>query len=135
MLKTHAKDMLSVKMDETFSGTLDALLKWSGRKREEIAWEAGYDPKTIWRYKSDENITEKIKTETLFRLCIGMQLPIFLSMRLFEAAHKGLRSTDRDIMFLHLLMQCPGIDFDECNEQLLAVGLKPMVRETREKKK
>lgn len=135
VLKAHNKDMLSVKMDGTFSGTLDALLNWSGRKREEIAWDAGYDTKTIWRYKSDENITEEIKTETIFRLCIGMQLPIFLSMRLFDAAHKGLRSTERDIMFLHLLMQCPGIDFDECNKQLLAVGLKPMVRETREKKK
>lgn len=135
VLKAHIADIRSVKTDDTFSGTLDALINWSNKTVEDIAWDSGIDERTIRRYRSKEDATENITTEKIFRLCIGMQLPIFFSKKLFEAAQKGLRTTDRDIMFLFLLQQFPGITLDECNELLESMGLKPVKREERKKKK
>jgi len=130
-IKQYNQDLLAVirTLPQSFSGALDALIKWSEMTEEELAWESGLSEKTIQRLRNQE--PDSVTIETVVQLCIGMQLPPQLSSILMRCSGNNFMMTEQHIMYQFLLGSCYTSTLDECNEMLESQNLKPLGRKNR----
>lgn len=128
MLKDYNQDILSVarKLPNSFSGSLDALIEWSGMTEEKLAEASYLSEKTIQRLRNDE--PDNVTLETVVQLCIGMKLPPPLSRSLLRAARKDFMPTEHHLVYQFLLDVCYTRSMEACNQELIAQGFKPLGR-------
>lgn len=126
MIKDYNGDLLLIakKLPMNFSGSLDALIRWSEMTEEELAEAADMSEKTIQRLRNTE--PDNVTIETVMQLCIGMKLPPVLSTCLMRASGKSFMMTEQHIMYQFLLNSCYHMSIFDCNEMLTAQGLKPL---------
>lgn len=126
MIKEYNDSMLSIMktLPISFSGTLDALIKWTGMKEEELAEASDLSEKTIWRLRNSE--PHNVSIETVIQLCIGMKLPPPLSSCLLKASGNTFTITAQHMMYQFLLGACYAKSIYECNYHLIAQGFKPL---------
>lgn len=133
MIKKYNKDLLDVarSLPMSFSGTVDALIKWSEMTEEDLAWESQLSEKTIQRLRNDE--PNNVTIETIVQLCIGMKLPPVLSSYLVKSSGNSFMMTEQHMMYQFLLNCCYTKSLDECNEMLVAQNLKMLGKKNRSK--
>lgn len=131
MIKQYNTELLNVArmLPATFSGTLNALIDWSGMTEEKLAEAASISEKTIQRLRNEE--PDNVTIETVVQLSIGMQLPPVLSNCLLKASGKSFMMTEQHIMYQFLLNACYTKSIYECNEMLEAQKLKQLGRQNR----
>lgn len=131
MIKKYNKDLLDVAkgLPMSFSGTVDALIKWSEMTVEDLAWESQLSEKTIQRLRNSE--PDNVTIETIMQLCIGMKLPPILSSYLVKGSGNSFMMTDQHIMYQFILSSCYTKSLDECNEMLEEQNLKMLGRMNR----
>lgn len=128
MLKDYNLDILSVakNLPNSFSGALDALIKWTGMTEEKLAEASYLSVKTVQRLRNDE--PDNVTLETVMQLCLGMKLPPPLSRSLLRAARKDFMPTEHHLVYQFLLDACYTRSLDACNQELIAQGFKPLGR-------
>lgn len=131
MIKQYNTELLNVArmLPVTFSGTLNALIDWSGMTEEELAGASSISEKTIQRLRNAE--PDNVTIETVVQLSIGMQLPPVLSTCLLKASGKSFMMTEQHIMYQFLLNTCYTKSIHECNDMLEAQNLKQLGRQNR----
>lgn len=131
MIKQYNTELLNVArmLPATFSGTLNALINWSGMTEEALAEAASISEKTIQRLRNAE--PDNVTIETVVQLSIGMQLPPVLSTCLLKASGKSFMMTEQHIMYQFLLNTCYIKSIHECNDMLEAQNLKQLGRQNR----
>ena len=103
-----------------------ALIEWSDMKVDEIAYESWVSDRTIRNLKSDEESSPgKV---TLIQLCIGMSLPMEVSWKLLTAFGFGAAYTEKEMIYMQLLMFAYKYTIEECNAILTGVGYPPLAR-------
>lgn len=132
-IKKYNADILKIakSLPATFSGTLNKLIEWSEMTEEELAEAAEISEKTIQRLRNDE--PDNVTLETVVQLIIGLSLPPALSDCLLRASRKDFMMTEQHMMYRMLVLTCYPKTIYECNERLLAQGLKPLGRQNRAK--
>ena len=63
----------------------------------------------------------------VIQLCIGMDLPFEVSMKLIERAGYRPRNTLRDMAIMQLLILSYKYSIEDCNKILMVQGLAPLV--------
>lgn len=132
-IKKYNAEILNVakNLPATFSGTLNRLIEWSEMTEEELAEAAGISEKTIQRLRNDE--PDNVTLETVVQFIIGLSLPPALSDCLLRASGKSFMMTEQHMMYRMLVMTCYPKTIYQCNDMLLAQGLKPLGRQNRTK--
>jgi len=108
----------------TFNKSLVFLMRWRKITVEQLAEKALLNPKTIQRMRTDQNY--QCELETVIALCVGLQLPPYISTPFIERAGLKIKMGERDLTYAHLLAthyKCPIFEF---NEYLEAVGYPPL---------
>lgn len=131
-LKAYNADIMSVlaKLPMSFSGSLDALIKWAGMKEEDLAEASALSEKTIQRLRNDE--PNAVTLETVIQLCIGLKLPPQLSGRLVTASGNAFLPTEKHLLYQFLLNACYTYSIDACNDILTGQDFPPLGRQKKE---
>ena len=112
-------------MPEDFGESLTQVVKWTNKTREQIANDCWMSEKTIYRLCN--NVTENPGIGVIVQLCIGMNLPFEVSMKLIERAGYRPRNTLRDMTIMQMLILSYKYSIEDCNKLLIAQGLEPLV--------
>ena len=112
-------------MPEDFGESLTQVVKWTHKTREQIANDCWISEKTIYRLCN--NVTENPGIGVIVQLCIGMNLPFEVSMKLIERAGYRPRNTLRDMAIMQMLILSYKYSIEDCNKILMAQGLEPLV--------
>ena len=112
-------------MPEDFGESLTQVVKWTHKTREQIANDCWISEKTIYRLCN--NVTENPGIGVIVQLCIGMNLPFEVSMKLIERAGYRPRNTLRDMTIMQMLILSYKYSIEDCNKLLIAQGLEPLV--------
>lgn len=120
--KSAAKMMES--LPATFHQALVALMKWRGMTNEQLAEKALISSKTIQRMRNDPD--HKNDLETVIAVCIGLQLPPYISDPFIEKAGLKLKVGEKGITYAHLLTTLYQNPIHEFNEYLEVAGYPPL---------
>lgn len=112
-------------MPEDFGESLTQVVEWTHKTRDEIANDSWVSEKTIYRLCN--HVTENPGVSVVVQLCIGMNLPFEVSMKLIERAGYRPRNTLRDMTIVQLLILSYKYSIEDCNKILIAQGLEPLV--------
>jgi hypothetical protein len=110
----------------TFGGALTKLKEWRGMTVERLAEKSLLSPKTIQRMRT--NINYKFEMGTVIAICIGLNLPCYISTALVERAGLAFKPTDEHVAYQHLLTAYCNGTIHECNEALALAGFPPIGR-------
>ena len=99
-------------------------MKWREMTAEQLAEKSLLTPKTIQRMRTNQNY--KWEMETVVALCVGLQLPPYISVPLIEKAGLKIKADEKDITYAHLLATHYKSPIFEFNEYLEAVGYPPL---------
>ena len=108
----------------TFNKSLVFLMKWRKMTVEGLAEKSLLTPKTIQRIRTDQNY--KCEIETVIALCVGLQLPPYISTPFIERAGLKIKMGEKDLTYAHLLATHYKSPIYEFNEYLEAVGYSPL---------
>jgi hypothetical protein len=111
----------------TFAGSLEMLMKWRRLTVEQLAENALTSPKTIQRMRNDPGHNWELST--IIAVCIGLQLPPYISFDLVTKAGLAFKATEEHITYKHLLTVYCQSTIIECNEFLEEAGYAPIGRE------
>lgn len=131
MFKAKKAELLKVaqSLPQSFSGTLDTLIKWRGVKEADLALDANLSVKTIQRLRNNDP-PQEVSLETAIQLCIGLHLPPILSGYLLRAAGKAFMTTNLHMAYQLLLSSCYEYTIEGCNILLTSQGFPPLGRKT-----
>ncbi|MDR1438734.1 MAG: hypothetical protein LBJ10_01585 [Clostridiales bacterium] len=108
------------KLPATFGGALIALMGWREMTVEQLAEKSLVSPKTIQRMRT--NIHHKFELRTVIAVCIGLNLPCYVSTALVERAGLAFKPTDEHVAYQHLLTEYCNRTTHDCNEALQGKG-------------
>jgi DNA-binding Xre family transcriptional regulator len=112
------------KLPGSFGQSLILLMKWRKMSNELLAEKALLSSKTIQRMRNDAEHTWDI--ETLVAVCIGLQLPPYISTPLIEKAGLAIKVGEKGITYAHLLSTYYRRTIHEVNEYLHLAGYPPI---------
>ena len=108
----------------TFHQSLIELMKWRGITNEQLAEKSLLNPKTIQRMRTDPD--QRSDLETIIAICIGLQLPPYISNSLIGKAGLKLRVGKKGVIYAHLLTVLYQSPIDDFNEYLEVAGYPPL---------
>lgn len=111
-------------LPEGFPKALRRVIEWTDMTQEEFAYHAGMSVKTLSRLISGE--TQNPTPQMIMRICIGLSLPVELSIRLMKRSGNELRTSRQDLAYMQLLFFSGYYDIEQCNEILSCQGLKTL---------
>ena len=112
-------------LPNSFSGTLDQLIKWRKATTEKLAEDSLLSPKTIQRMRNDEGQDSKLRT--IIAICIGLKLQPELSYDLISKSGYSLKTTvELHLTYSFLLRECYFYSIETCNEILVRLNYKPL---------
>jgi hypothetical protein len=112
------------KLPGSFCDSLKMLMEWRGITVERIAEKSLLSPKTIQRMRKDRDHIWKI--ETIAAVCVGLQLPSYISATLIEKAGLTTKVGEKGITLAHLLATHYKKSIYEINEYLEIAGYPPL---------
>lgn len=118
---------LVMSLPSSFSGTVNALIKWSELTIEKISERSLLSERTLYRMKSDEEL--KISLEAILQLSIGLQLPPELSSILIAHSTNQLGNSALHFLYRFLLNSRYMTTIYEWNELLEAQNFKRLGKE------
>ena len=118
----EVKDAAAIlaKLPAAFHTSLVVLMDWRGITVEQLAEKSLVEPKTIQRMRNTPDYNCKL--ETLIALCIGLQLPPYISTPLLGKAGHTIRLGEQGITYAHLLTNSYKSSIHEVNEHLEIAG-------------
>jgi len=119
----EAADILG-KLPNSFGSSLIMLMRWRRITVEKLAEKSLLSPKTIQRMRNNHN--QQWDIEFIVAVCVGLQLPPYISMPLIEKAGLRIRANSKDILYAYLLATHYQSPIFEFNEYLEAVGYPPL---------
>lgn len=130
--KARSEDLTKLlkNLPNNFAGAMNAIIDWSDMTTEKIAEASDVNPRTIQRYRHDDNQSPSL--ETIIQLCIGMRLPPEVSTALIEKSGCRLTTSERDLAYKFILQICGSNNLTDCNRYLEALNLAPLGRTARE---
>ena len=128
MLAEYGEVKAAVKIMEqlpaTFHQSLIALMKWRGVTNEQLAEKSLLSPKTIQRMRTNPDY--KCDIRTLVAVCIGLQLPSYVSTDLIEKAGIKIKIGVENMTYAHILSTYSKSTIFEANEYLEVAGYPPL---------
>lgn len=123
---SDVKDAAAImeRLPGSFSKSFIMLMEWRKVTVEQLAEKSLLSPKTIQRMRSIPD--RKWNIEVVIAVCVGLQLPPYISFTLIEKAGLKIRSEAKDFIYAHLLTTCYQSSISVFNEYLEAVGLPPL---------
>lgn len=112
-------------MPDDFCESLVQVVNWTQRTKEQIAADSWISERTIYRLCSHQ--FDNPSVNLVIQLCIGMDLPFEVSIKLIERAGYKPRNTLRDMSLMQLLILSYKYSIEDCNRILRAQGLAPLV--------
>lgn len=100
-------------LPEAFPLALRSVVAWTELTHEEFAFQAGITPKTLGRLLSGE--TKRPTPQVVMRICIGLCLPVELSLRLMNRSGNELRTSGEDLAYMKLLFFSGYYTIEQCN--------------------
>jgi hypothetical protein len=116
------------KLPATFGGALIALMGWREMTVEQLAEKSLVSAKTIQRMRTNANY--RFELGTVIAVCIGLNLPCYVSTALVERAGLAFKPTDEHVAYQHLLSEYCDRTVQDCNEALTLAGFSPIGRES-----
>jgi len=110
-------------LTDSFGDSLKKLMTWRGVTVEALAERALVNTRMIERMRADENRTWDILKVSA--LCIGLQLPPYMSLPLIKKAGLAFRAGEEQYTYQHILTTRYTSNIRECNELLAEAGFKP----------
>jgi len=114
------KSKLISDLPASFSKSLIMLMDWQGLSNEELADKSKVSVKTIQRMRN--NPSRNWSLELVVSVCIGLQLPPYISYPLIGKAGINLTDSEKDIVFSHVVSTQFSSSINEVNEYLKAAG-------------
>ncbi len=111
-------------LPESFPLALKVVIEWTDLSYEKFALQAGMQKRTLGRLLSGD--IEHPSAQIVMRICIGLSLPVELSLRLMERSGNELRSTRQDMAYLKLLFFAGYYTISQCNTLLEYQGFKTL---------
>ena len=112
------------KLPESFPKALKNVIEWTDLSYEKFAFQAGMPKRTLGRLLSGD--IEHPSAQIVMRICIGLSLPVELSLRLMERSGNELRSTRQDMAYMKLLFFSGYYTISQCNTFLEYQGFKTL---------
>jgi hypothetical protein len=122
-VKEAAKIMKQLTDD--FGESLKLLMKWRGMTNESLAEKALVSSKTIQRYRNIKD-DQACKLDIVVAVCLGLQLPPYISYPLIEKAGHKLKVGEKGVTYAHLLATHYRCTIYEFNEYLESAGYPPL---------
>jgi len=107
-----------------FNESLIILMKWKKMTVERLAEKSLLSIRTINRMRAEP--TRDWDVEHIIAVCVGLQLPPYISTPLLVKAGHIIRTSEKDITYAHLLATHYMSPIYEFNEYLEAVGYPPL---------
>ena len=111
-------------LPESFPRALKVVIEWTALSYEKFAAQAGMQKRTLGRLLSGD--IEHPSAQIVMRICIGLSLPVELSLRLMERSGNELRSTRQDMAYMKLLFFSGYYTITQCNTLLEYQGFKTL---------
>lgn len=111
-------------LPESFPKALRSVIKWTGLTQESVAEQAAMTHRTLARLLSGE--TEKPSPQIVMKICIGLKLPVELSIKLMERSGNSFHSSQQDVAYLQLLFFSGYYSIAQCNRILEFQQIKPL---------
>ena len=108
----------------SFGKSLILLMKWRKMTVEKLAEKSLLSVSTVQRMRNDRNRLWEM--ELIIAVCVGLQLPPYISTPLLEKAGYRTKTDERSITYAHLLATHFMSPIYEFNEYLEAVGYPPL---------
>lgn len=112
----HSIGIILQNMPNTFSTALVYLMDEQHYTIEELSEYSGISTSTIKRLRTIE--PSSLNKDTVIRLCVGMKLDPLISGEFIRRSPNRLLFSERDILYKELLMLCPIMSAEECEETL-----------------
>ncbi len=111
-------------LPESFPKALKKIIAWTELNQDTIAEKTKMDRRTLQRLMSGD--IQSPSTIIVMRICIGLAIPIEISLKLLERSGNVLRSTQQDMAYMQLLFFSGYYTIEQCNRLLLLQGVKPL---------
>ena len=111
-------------LPESFPKALKVVIEWTDLSYEKFAIQAGMPKRTLGRLLSGD--IAHPSAQIVMRICIGLRLPVELSLRLMERSGNELRSTRQDMAYMKLLFFSGYYTITQCNTILEYQGFKTL---------
>ncbi|MDO4540023.1 MAG: hypothetical protein Q4B48_02810 [Syntrophomonadaceae bacterium] len=109
-----------------FGDTLTAHMERLRITNEALTDRCLISPENISRYRNDR---KKASLPTVIALCVGLRLPPPLGSDMVAKAGFKLTGGEEDVAYRLILNMMTNNSIYECNETLVAIGMRPLVRE------
>lgn len=119
---------LATSLPGSFSGTVEALIKWSELTLAKVEEQSLISERTLYRMRTDENYN--VSLELIIQLCIGLHLPPEISGILISRSSKRLGNMELHFLYRFLLNCCYTSTIFECNDILTAQGFSRLGKES-----
>jgi len=111
-------------LPRTFNKSLVFLMKWRKMTAEKLAEKSLLSVSTIYRMRTEPK--RNWEMEYIVAVCVGLQLPPYISIPFIESAGLELKAEEKHITYAHLLATHYKSPIFEFNEYLEAVGYPPL---------
>ena len=111
-------------LPESFPKALKKIIAWTELNQDTIAEKTKMDRRTLQRLMSGD--IQSPSTIIVMRICIGLAIPIEISLKLLERSGNVLRSTQQDMAYMQLLFFSGYYTIEQCNRLLMLQGVKPL---------
>lgn len=108
-------------LPESFPKALKMVIDWTELSQAKFAEKADIQKRTVERILA--GAIERPSAQIVMRICIGLSLPVELSLRLMERSGNSLRSSQQDMAYMKLLFFAGYYSIEQCNRLLEYQGI------------
>lgn len=108
-------------LPESFPKALKTVIEWTELSQAKFAEKADIQKRTVERMLA--GTIERPSAQIVMRICIGLSLPVELSLRLMERSGNSLRSSPQDMAYMKLLFFAGYYSIEQCNRLLEYQGI------------
>ena len=108
-------------LPESFPKALKMIIDWTELSQAKFAEKADIQKRTVERILA--GAIERPSAQIVMRICIGLSLPVELSLRLMERSGNSLRSSQQDMAYMKLLFFAGYYSIEQCNRLLEYQGI------------
>ena len=111
-------------LPESFPKALKLVIDWTELSHNKVAELTKMDDAFLRRILSGKNASPS--AQIVMRICIGLSLPVEISLRLLERSGNNLRGTPQDMAYLKLLFFSGYYSIEQCNKLLEYQGIRSL---------
>lgn len=114
--------LLEDTLPHDFNEALKTIMKALGVTQNELSERLGIDNREVYRLRT----YQVVPLRHVIGVCVALQLPYTLSLKLVELSGNTLRYQPVDHYYKMMLLQTGSITVEQCNEMLSGEGMQPL---------